>query len=130
MSPGGTCTHWKAPPCHGAPLMTVIASEATQSAGALRRGAGVARQIDEFEDRAVGVVEIGARAIDDTALAVLLEGDLDAVLAEMIERRLVLVMRNAEGMVHPAMVLAVRIDRRIALDQDEAGPGRVEKRHP
>src|ERR1700736_1105290 len=25
MSPGGTCTHWKAPPCHGAPPLRTFA---------------------------------------------------------------------------------------------------------
>jgi hypothetical protein len=26
-SPGGACTHWKAPPCHGAHLLRTFASE-------------------------------------------------------------------------------------------------------
>src|ERR1700751_1944652 len=91
--------------------------------------AGVARQIDEFPQRAVGIVEIGARAVDDAALPVLLEGDLDAVGAQMVEGLAVLVMRDDEGMVHAAMVVEHRVNRRLALDQDQAGPGRIEKGH-
>ena len=84
---------------------------------------GIARQVDEFEDGAVGVVEIGARAVDDAALAVLFEGDRDAVLAKMVERRLVLVVCDGKGVVHAAMVLGVRVDRRVALDEDQADAG-------
>lgn len=49
--------------------------------------AGVARQVDEFEHRTVGVVKIGARVVHDAALAILLKGDLDTILAQMVERR-------------------------------------------
>src|SRR5690242_16636477 len=92
-------------------------------------GAGVARQVDEFEDSAVGVVKIGARAVDDAALAVLFEGDRDAVLAKMVERRAVVVVRDREGVMHAARVLGTQVDRRVALDEDQAGAGSVEKRH-
>jgi hypothetical protein len=50
-------------------------------------------------------VKIGARAVENIALAVLLEGDLDAMTAQMIERRLVLVMSDSEGMMHSPMVV-------------------------
>src|SRR5215469_14729217 len=47
----------------------------------------------------------------------------------MIERCPIVVVRNCKGMMHAAMVVRHRIDRRIALDQDEASAGRVEERH-
>jgi hypothetical protein len=62
--------------------------------------AGVARQIDELQHRAVGIVEIGTPAVEHTALPVLLEANLDAISPQMVERRLVLVMRDCEGMMY------------------------------
>src|SRR5439155_19168102 len=49
--------------------------------------------------------------------------------AQLIERRSVLLMRYGKGVVHAAMILRARIDRRIALHEDQTGAGRVEKRH-
>src|SRR5579864_1585345 len=46
--------------------------------------ARVAGQVDEFEHRAIGIAEIGARAVNDAALPVLLESDLDAACAQVI----------------------------------------------
>src|SRR5580700_6819239 len=92
--------------------------------------AHVARQVDEFEHGAIGIVEIGAWPVDDTVLPVFLEGDLDAVLAQMVERGSVIFMRNTKGVMHPAVALFVPVNRRVALDQDHASTGGVEKRHP
>ena len=39
-------------------------------------------------------------------------------------------MRDGEGVVDATVAFRQRIDRRIALDQDQAGAGGVEKRHP
>ena len=47
-------------------------------------GPGVAGQVDELQDRAIGIVEIGARPVDDTAPPVFLEGDLDPMRAQMV----------------------------------------------
>jgi len=74
-------------------------------------------------------VEIGARPVDDPTLPVLFEGDLDAVGAKVVECRLVVVMRDDKRMMHAAMVVLHRVDRRGALDQDQASPGRIEKGH-
>src|ERR1700730_1028994 len=87
--------------------------------------AGVARQIDKLQHCAVGIMEIGARAVEHAALPVLLEGYLDAMSAQMIESCFVLVVRNREGMMHTAMVVGHSIDRRITLHQDEAGTSRI-----
>src|ERR1700746_690098 len=35
-SPGGTCTHWKAPPCHGAPPKSSFRAPSRHDAAALR----------------------------------------------------------------------------------------------
>src|SRR5438045_2052190 len=48
--------------------------------------AGVAGELDELQHGAVRVVEIGARAVDDTALAVLLEGDRDHWIFPVVTR--------------------------------------------
>src|SRR5436305_1338861 len=48
---------------------------------------------------------------------------------QMVERRRVLLMRNRKGMVHAAVVLGRAIDRRLTLDEDQAGAGGVEERH-
>src|SRR6266536_5540135 len=90
-------------------------------------GAGIAGQVDEFQHSAVGIKEIGAWPVDDAALAVFLESDLDVVSAQMVERGRIIL--DGERMMHAAMVLRRRVDRRIALDEDEAGPGSVEKGH-
>src|SRR5437588_9734625 len=34
-SPGGTCTHWKAPPCHGAPPLAVLLGDSRKIAAAM-----------------------------------------------------------------------------------------------
>jgi hypothetical protein len=47
----------------------------------------------------------------------------------MVEGRLVVVMGDDEGMMHAAVVVEHRVDRRLVLDQDQAGPGRIEKGH-
>ena len=44
--------------------------------------AGVARQIDKLQHRAVGIVKIGARTVEHAALPVLLEGDLHTMSAQ------------------------------------------------
>src|SRR5262252_3867531 len=49
--------------------------------------------------------------------------------AQMIERCPIVVVRNGKGMMHAAMVVRHGIDRRVALDQDEASASRIEKRH-
>ena len=69
------------------------------------RSAGVARQVDELQHRAVGIVKIRARAVEYAALPVLLEGDLDAVSAQMLKCSCVLVVRDSEGMMHTAVVV-------------------------
>ena len=46
--------------------------------------AGVARQIDKFQHRPVGIVKIGARAIEYAALPLLLEGDFERALPEIM----------------------------------------------
>jgi hypothetical protein len=74
-------------------------------------------------------VKIGARSVDDAALAILLKGDLDAILAQMVERRRVILMCDRKGMMHTAVILGPRIDRRVALHKDETRAGRIEKRH-
>jgi hypothetical protein len=76
--------------------------------------AGGARQIDELQHRAVGIVEIGTPAVEHTALPVLLEVNLDAISPQMVERRLVLVMRDCESMMHAPMVVEHGVDRRVA----------------
>jgi len=60
----------------------------------------VAREIDKLQQRAIGIVEIGARGVEDDTLPVFLEGDLDAMSTQMVERCLVLVVRNREGMMN------------------------------
>src|SRR5438105_155000 len=90
--------------------------------------AGVAGELDELQHGAVRVVEIGARTVDDTALPVLLEGDRDAVFAQMVERTGI--VGDRKRMMHAAVVFRARVDRRLALDQDQAGAGGVEKGHP
>ncbi len=92
--------------------------------------AGVARQIDEFEHGAVGIIEISARPVQDAALAIFLEGDRDPMRAQMIEGGRIILVRHGKGMMHAAMVVGDRVDRRLALYQDHAGSGRIEKRHP
>jgi phosphate:Na+ symporter len=47
---------------------------------------GVTRQIDKLQYRAVGIVKIGARAVEHTSLAVFLESDLDTMGTQMLER--------------------------------------------
>ena len=59
----------------------------------------------------------------------LLEGDLDAMSAQMVERCLEIGVRDSEGMVNDAMVVGHRIDRRLALYQAETGAGRIEEHH-
>src|SRR5215472_17823746 len=81
-----------------------------------RPGTRVAGQVDEFENGAVRVVEIGARPIQHSAPPILLEDDLDAMGAQMVKRRGVLVMRHGKGVVHAAVAVLHRIDRRRALD--------------
>src|SRR5207248_2244954 len=75
-------------------------------------------------------VKIRARAIEHAALPIFFEGDLDAMSAQMLERGRVLVVPDGEGMMHTAMVVGHRIDRRVTLDQDDAGASRIEERHP
>src|SRR5262245_34381790 len=47
----------------------------------------------------------------------------------MVECRRVVVMGDDKGMMHAAVVLWHPVDRRLALDQDQAGPGGIEKGH-
>src|SRR5262249_8583161 len=63
------------------------------------------------------------------ALPVLFEGDFDTVLSQVVERGAIVLMRDTEGVVDAAVVLGTRIDRRIAPNEDQAGSGRIEKRH-
>src|SRR5258708_38257761 len=72
-------------------------------------------------------MKISARPVDAAALPVLLEGDFDVTRAQVVERRRVI--RDGKRMMHAAVVLRRAIDRRLALDQDQAGSGGVEKRH-
>src|SRR5260370_20046901 len=97
--------------------------------GSSRAIAGVARQIDKLQYRAVRTMKIGAWAVEYAALPVLLEGDLDAMSAQMLKCSRVLVVCNREGMMHTAMVVGHGVDRRVTLDQDEAGSSRVEEHH-
>src|ERR1700732_4214748 len=76
--------------------------------------AGVARQIDKLQHGAIGIMEIGARAVEHAALPILLESDLDAMSAQMLKRSRVLVVRHSEGMMHTAMVIEHGVDRRVA----------------
>jgi hypothetical protein len=55
--------------------------------------------------------------------------NLDATSAQMVERCLVLIVRNREGVMDTAMVVADGIDRRVSLHQDEAGASRIEEGH-
>jgi hypothetical protein len=57
---------------------------------------GVARQIDKLQHPAVGIVKIGAWAVEHAALPVLLERDLDTMSAQMVERRWVPLMCDVE----------------------------------
>jgi hypothetical protein len=82
-------------------------------------------QIDELQHGAVGIVKIRARAVEYAALPVLLEGDLDAMRAQMLKCNRVFVVRDSESMMHTALIVVHRIDRRITLDQDEAGTSRI-----
>jgi hypothetical protein len=47
----------------------------------------------------------------------------------MVERCLVLVVRDGESVVHAAMVVADGIDRPVALHQDETGARRIQEYH-
>jgi hypothetical protein len=47
----------------------------------LQSTSGVARQVDKLQHRAVGIVKIGAWAVEHAALPILLNGDLDVVSA-------------------------------------------------
>jgi hypothetical protein len=47
----------------------------------------------------------------------------------VIKRCRVLVMRDGKGMMHTAMVIGHRIDRRVTLDQNEADASRIEEHH-
>ena len=58
-------------------------------------------------------------------MPVLLEGDLNAIRAQMLKCNRVFVVRDSESMMHTAMVVMHRIDRHITLDQDEAGTSRI-----
>src|SRR5229473_1392579 len=100
-----------------------------QKRSARLQRAGIARQVDEFQHRAVGIKEIGARPVDDPALAVFFEGDLDPAGAQMVERGLVILVRDGEGMMDTTMAFGHRVDRRVALDEDEASPGGIEEGH-
>src|SRR5690348_16569455 len=92
-------------------------------------GARVARAVDIFEDGAVRVAEIGARSIDNTALPVFLEEDLDAVRTEVVERRLVVVGLEHEGVMDAVVIVEDGIDRAFLLHQDEAVAARVDEGH-
>src|SRR5258708_30626029 len=72
-------------------------------------------------------MKVGARSVDHAALPILLEGDLDGTGAQMVERRRVI--HNGKRMMYAAVVLRRAIDRRLALDQDQAGTGGIEKGH-
>src|SRR5215472_8910419 len=74
-------------------------------------------------------MKIGTGTVEHAALPVLLEGDFDAMSAQMVERSVIFLMRNGEGVVDTAMVVGHGIDRRIALHQDETGASCVEEDH-
>src|SRR5712672_3349124 len=95
----------------------------------LRSNTSVTRQIDELQHRVVGIVKIGARSVENAALPVLLERDLDAMSAQMVERRWVPLMCDDERVMHTPMVVEQGIDRRVALHQDEARPGCIKESH-
>src|SRR5258708_40142948 len=88
--------------------------------GSSRAIAGVARQIDKLQYRAVRIMKIGAWAVEYAALPVLLEGDLDAMSAQMLKCSRVLVVCNREGMMHTAMVVGHGVDRRVTRYQELA----------
>jgi hypothetical protein len=50
-------------------------------------------------------VKIRARAVEHAALPILLEGDLDAMSAQMLKCSRVLAVCNSEGRMHTAMVV-------------------------
>ena len=62
----------------------------------LRSIASVARQIDELQHRAVGIVKIGTLTFEHAALPVLLERDLDAMGGQMMERHRAQVVRERQ----------------------------------
>jgi hypothetical protein len=49
--------------------------------------------------------------------------------AQMVKRRLVFLMCEYEEMMHASMVFEHRVDRSVALHQDEARPGCIKKGH-
>src|SRR5438067_871996 len=74
-------------------------------------------------------MEIGAGAVEHATLPVLLEGDLDAMSAQVIKRGSIIVVRDGEGMMYSAMIVRHGIDRNVALYQDEASANRIEEHH-
>jgi hypothetical protein len=55
---------------------------------------------DQFQHRTAEIVKIGARSVEHAALPVLLERDLSAMSAQMVERRWVPLMCDDEGVMH------------------------------
>src|SRR5580704_13163626 len=49
--------------------------------------------------------------------------------AQMLKCSRVLVVRDSKGMMHTAMVINHRIDRRVTLHQDKASPCGIEEHH-
>jgi hypothetical protein len=72
-------------------------------------------------------VKIRARAVEHATLPVLLKRDLEAMSAQMSQCSRVLVVCDGEGMMHTAMVVGHRIERRIMFYQDEAMPAASRK---
>src|SRR5262252_2230357 len=85
--------------------------------------------IDEFQRRAVGVAEVGARAVDDAATAILLEEDFDTARAQAVHGGSIFVRVEDEGMVDAVRHLErTLVDRSRPLDEQQAHAAGVEKR--
>src|ERR1700756_1999005 len=94
----------------------------------LGRAAGIARQIDKLQYRAVGIMKIGARSVEHSTLPVFLERDLDVMSTQMVECCLVIVVRDGEGMMDTPMIVQHRVYRRGGASHEGGGAGRTQGR--
>src|SRR6516164_2353193 len=92
-------------------------------------GSRVAGKHDIFEAGTVRIAKVRARAVDNATLTILLEEDVDAVRSHMVERRLVAVLVDHEGMMDSVRAFLLTTDRRVAFYQDHASTTGIEKGH-
>ena len=78
-----------------------------------------ALQVHDLDHVAVGIVEIGAAALEGALAAVLFLDDRDAFFGEEFLGVVVFLRRHAKGGVDVVLVLAVRIDRILRIGQHE-----------